>query len=55
VLDRYLDRQEVERLGCEEEEERCDVCRGEELEEDSEQPSDSEQASNVEIGAGAQV
>jgi hypothetical protein len=26
VLDRYLDRQEVEQLGCEEEEERCNIC-----------------------------
>jgi hypothetical protein len=26
VLDRYLDRQEVEQLGCEEGEEKCNVC-----------------------------
>ncbi|KAH5291563.1 hypothetical protein HBI12_240860 [Parastagonospora nodorum] len=44
---------EVERVGCEEGEERCDVCRGEEAdEEDSEEPSESEQPSDVEIGAG---
>ena len=54
VLDGYLDQREVERSGCEEEEEGCDVCRGEEEgcdvcrgeeaeEEDSEEPSDSEE------------
>jgi hypothetical protein len=47
VLDGYLDRQEVARSGCEEGEERCDVCRGEEAEEveeeDSKGPSDSEE------------
>jgi hypothetical protein len=58
VLDGYLDRHEVERSRCEEGEERCNVCQGEELEEDSEQPSGSEQPSNnkqpsnVKIGAG---
>jgi hypothetical protein len=50
VLDGYLDRREAERLGCEEGEERCDVCRGEETdeadeaeEEGSEEPSDGEE------------
>jgi superfamily II DNA helicase RecQ len=47
VLDGYLDRREVERAECEEGEERCDVCRGEEAdqadEEDSEEPSDGEE------------
>jgi superfamily II DNA helicase RecQ len=52
VLDGYLDRQEVERSRCEEGEERCNVCRGEELEEDNKQPSDNEQPSDVEMGAG---
>jgi hypothetical protein len=42
VLDGYLDRSEVERVGCEEGEERCDVCRGEAAE-DSEDASDSEE------------
>ena len=57
VLDGYLDRREIERSGCEEGEKRCDVCRGEEAAEaseepsDSEQPSDNEQPSDVEIGA----
>ncbi|KAF2818587.1 hypothetical protein CC86DRAFT_308669 [Ophiobolus disseminans] len=50
VLDGYLDKREVERAECEEGEDRCDVCRGEEAEEDSERPSDSEQSSEVEIG-----
>jgi hypothetical protein len=56
VLDKYLDRREVERSGCKEEEEKYNVCRGEEPEEDSKQPSDSEQPSDnkqpsdVEIG-----
>jgi superfamily II DNA helicase RecQ len=41
VLDGYLDRREVERAGCEEGEERCDVCQGEEAEEeDGEDPSE---------------
>jgi superfamily II DNA helicase RecQ len=52
VLDGYLDRREVERLGCEEEEEGCNVCRGEEAEEDSKQPSDSEQPSDSKEIAG---
>jgi hypothetical protein len=52
VLDRYLDRREVERLGCKEEEEGCNVCRGEEAEEDSKQPSNSEQLSDSEEIAG---
>ena len=44
VLDGYLDRREEERSGCKEGEERCDVCQGEEAEEqDSEQASDSEE------------
>jgi hypothetical protein len=52
VLDRYLDRQEVERLGCKEEEEGCDMCSREEAEEDSKQPSNSEQPSNSKEIAG---
>jgi superfamily II DNA helicase RecQ len=51
VLDGYLDRREVERAGCEEGEERCDVCRGEEAEEETEE-EDSEDPSDVEIGPG---
>jgi hypothetical protein len=44
VLDGYLDRREVERVGCEEGEERCDVYRGEESEEeDGEDPSEVEE------------
>jgi superfamily II DNA helicase RecQ len=44
VLDGYLDRREAERSGCEEGEERCDVCRGEKAEEeDCEEPSGSEE------------
>jgi superfamily II DNA helicase RecQ len=55
VLDRYLDRRETERVGCEEREERCDVCRGEEAEEETEE-EDSEDPSEIEeIGAGESV
>jgi superfamily II DNA helicase RecQ len=44
VLDGYLDRREVERAGCEEGKERCDVCQGEEAdEEDGEDPSEVEE------------
>jgi hypothetical protein len=43
VLDGYLDRREVERAGCEEGEERCDVCQGGDTEEeDGEDPSEGE-------------
>jgi hypothetical protein len=44
VLDGYLDRREVERAGCEEGEERCNIYSGEEAERegDSEEPSDDE-------------
>jgi RecQ family ATP-dependent DNA helicase len=46
VLDGYLDRQEVERVGCKEGEQRCDVCGEEDAEEeDSEESSDSEEIS----------
>jgi superfamily II DNA helicase RecQ len=44
VLDGYLDRRETERVECEEEEERCDVCRGDEETEEA----DSEDASSEE-------
>jgi hypothetical protein len=54
MLDGYLDSQEVERAGCKEGEERCDICRGEEAEETEEE--DSEAPSAVEgIGAGERV
>jgi hypothetical protein len=46
VLDGYLDRREVERSGCEEGKERCDVCQGEEVEHEN-----SKQPSNVEMRA----
>jgi hypothetical protein len=36
VLDRYLDRRETERTGCEAGEERCRLCRGEEEAEEEE-------------------
>jgi superfamily II DNA/RNA helicase len=36
VLDGYLDRREEERVGCEEGEEKCDVCRGADSEEEEE-------------------
>jgi hypothetical protein len=37
ILDGYLDRREKERVGCEEGEEKCDVCRGGEGEEEDEE------------------
>ncbi|KAJ4392412.1 hypothetical protein N0V91_011400 [Didymella pomorum] len=53
VLDGYLDRREKERVGCEEGEEKCDVCRGtdgegegegdEELEEDEDDSGEEEE------------
>jgi RecQ family ATP-dependent DNA helicase len=51
VLDGYLDRREKERVGCEEGEEKCDVCRGaddeeedeEEMEEEDSEEEDSEE------------
>lgn len=53
VLDGYLDRREKERVGCEEGEEKCDVCRGTdgegegegeaELEEDKDDSGDEEE------------
>ena len=52
VLDGHLDRREKERVGCEEGEEKCDVCRGtdgeregEEGSEEDEDDSDSEEKS----------
>jgi superfamily II DNA helicase RecQ len=42
VLDRYLDRQEEERVVCEEGEEKCDVCRGADGEEEDEEVGEEE-------------
>jgi superfamily II DNA helicase RecQ len=52
VLDGYLDRREEARAGCEEGEERCDVCQGEDTEEDSKQSSDSEEMAGEMDGDG---
>ncbi|KAK7177507.1 DNA helicase [Paraphaeosphaeria sporulosa] len=49
VLGGYLDRREVERVGCEEGEEKCDVCRGG-GEESSEESSEEEETDTVEAG-----
>jgi hypothetical protein len=48
VLDGYLDRRETERRGCEAGEERCDVCRGEEKEEEEEEEEEGEEAEEEE-------
>ena len=42
VLDGYLDRREKERVGCEEGEEKCDVCRGADGEEEGEGEGEEE-------------
>jgi superfamily II DNA/RNA helicase len=42
VLDGYLDRRETERAGCEEGEEKCDSCRGEEAEKEDSDEEDIE-------------
>lgn len=56
VLDGYLDQRETGRAGCEEGEQRCDVCRGEEAEEeDSESPSDSKPPSNNERSSEVEI
>ena len=47
VLGGYLDRREVERVGCEEGEEKCDVCRG------GEESSEEEDIDIAEVGGEA--
>ena len=42
MLDGYLDRREKERVGCEEGEEKCDVCRGADNEEEDEEEMEKE-------------
>jgi superfamily II DNA helicase RecQ len=55
VLDGYLDRREIERTGCKAGEERCDVCRAaeeeEEEEEEGEEASDQEASDQEPIDA----
>jgi hypothetical protein len=48
VLDKYLDRREIERTGCEVEEERYRLCRGEEeaKEEEDKEIEEGKEASN---------
>jgi hypothetical protein len=48
-LDRYLDRQEKERVGYEEGEEKCNVCRGGKREEEDKEEDEEE---DKEIGEG---
>jgi hypothetical protein len=55
VLGGYLDRREVERAGCEEGEERCDVCQGQEAEEEIEEEDNEDPSEVEEIEAGESV
>jgi superfamily II DNA helicase RecQ len=55
VLDGYLDRREVERAGCEEGEERCDVCQEKEVEEEAEEQDSEDPSKAEEIEAGESV
>jgi superfamily II DNA helicase RecQ len=48
VLDGYLDRQEEERVGCEEGEEKCDVCRGEETDDEHDKEEENEMEDEME-------
>jgi RecQ family ATP-dependent DNA helicase len=51
VLDGYLDRRETERVGCEEEEEQCDICRGHEVETEEEESSENNsEEEEIEVG-----
>jgi superfamily II DNA helicase RecQ len=50
VLDGYLDRQERERVGCEKGEEKCDVCRGVEGEEEGEEEDQQMEEEEIEEG-----
>lgn len=53
VLGGYLDGREVERVGCEEGEEKCDMCRGakEETDEEMEEESEAGSSDGGEMGA----
>ncbi|KAF1952588.1 hypothetical protein CC80DRAFT_572362 [Byssothecium circinans] len=51
VLDGYLDRREMERVGCEEGEEPCDVCREPDVEiEEGESSEDNSEEEETEVG-----
>jgi RecQ family ATP-dependent DNA helicase len=51
VLGGYLDRREKERVGCEEGEEKCDVCRGAHHEEEDEEEMEEEDSEEDEGGS----
>jgi RecQ family ATP-dependent DNA helicase len=51
VLDGYLDRREKERVGCEEGEEKCDVCRRADDEEEDEEEMEEEESEEDEGGS----
>jgi superfamily II DNA helicase RecQ len=51
VLDGYLDRREKERVGCEEGEEKCDVCRRADNEEEDEEEIEAEESEEDEGGS----
>jgi superfamily II DNA helicase RecQ len=51
VLDGYLDKREKERVGCEEGEEKCDVCRRADDEEEDEEEMEEEESEEDEGGS----